>query len=206
MVYQCLVANYECCRTTNLLGGFILTQHLLPILSRTANRQGSLPGTVRVVWPASVLVELGAPLSGINKDWLQDPGLDMDYVELYSQSKAGVWFLASEFARRQSPSQNGVLFIAGNPGTYNTGMWQYTPTLLKWLFRPIMRDPSVHGADTYLWMGFSKSVTIDDAIAGRCMYKPPIPTLRSFIRLLESFGMYHFVLCSRLLTQNRCDV
>lgn len=52
--------------TTNTLGSFVLTQHLLPILSRTATR--SLPGTVRVVWAASILVEMGAPPSGIHKE------------------------------------------------------------------------------------------------------------------------------------------
>lgn len=154
--------GHEYHMTTNTLGSFILTQHLLPILSRTASH--SPLGTVRVVWAASILVEMGSPPSGIHKDWMQDQDAVKDYIELYSQSKAGVWFLASEFARRQS--QSGVVFIAGNPGTYNTGMWQYTPTLLYWLFRVLMRDESQHGADTYLWMGFSESVTIDDAVAG----------------------------------------
>lgn len=154
--------GYEYHMATNTMGGYVLTQHLLPILSRTASR--SAPATVRVVWAASVLVETGAPASGVKKEWLQDQDAVTDYIELYSQSKAGVWFLASEFARRQS--QSGVVFVAGNPGTYNTNMWQYTPTLLYWLFRVLMRDESQHGADTYLWMGFSESVTIDAAVAG----------------------------------------
>lgn len=157
------VQGHEYHITANTLGSYVLTQHLLPILSRTASR--SLPGTVRVVWAASLLVETGAPPSGISKEWMQDQSALKDYIELYSQSKAGVWFLASEFARRHN--QSGVLFIAGNPGTYNTNMWQYTPTLLYWLFRVFMRDESQHGADTYLWMGFSDSVTIEDAVAGR---------------------------------------
>lgn len=155
--------GHEYHMATNTLGGFILTQHLLPILSRTASL--TPPGTVRVVSAASILVEMNAPPSGISKEWMQDASAVKDYIQLYSQSKAGVWFLASEFARRQS--QTGVLFIAGNPGTYNTNMWQYTPTLLYWFFRVLMRDESEHGADTYLWMGFSESVTIDDAVAGR---------------------------------------
>ncbi|KAG8167129.1 hypothetical protein KVR01_002818 [Diaporthe batatas] len=155
--------GHEYHMTTNTLGSFVLTQHLLPILSRTAS--SSPAGTVRVIWAASILVEMNAPPSGVSKEWMQDQTAMTDYIELYSQTKAGVWFLASEFARRQS--QSGVLFIAGNPGTYNTGMWQYTPALVYWLFRFLMRDESQHGADTYLWMGFSDSVTIDDAVAGR---------------------------------------
>lgn len=146
--------------TTNALGGFLLTQHLLPLLSRT-------PGVARVVFAASVLVEMSAPASGVRSDWLRDPGCVTDYIELYSQSKAGVWFLASEFARRRAGEGGGVLFVAGNPGTYNTNIWRYTPGWLVWLCRPLLRDESVHGADTYLWMRFSESVTLGDAAAGR---------------------------------------
>lgn len=88
-----------------------------------------------------------------------------DYFELYSQSKVAMWFIQSEFARRQARLESSILFIAGNPGTYNTNMWQYTPKILKWLMWPITRDLS-HAADTHLWMGFSDSVTMDDTISG----------------------------------------
>lgn len=43
--------------TTNTLGPFLLARLLTPILSRTAER--STPGSVRVVWPASLLVDNG---------------------------------------------------------------------------------------------------------------------------------------------------
>lgn len=158
--------GYEYHMTINVLGSFILTQHLLPILTRTASRPESIAGSVRVVCPASVLVEMGSPKSGIYKDWFKNPEAYRDYIELYSQSKVAVWFLQSEFARRQVRQESGVLFIAGNPGTYNTNMWQYTPKIVKWLMWPILRDLS-HASDTYLWMGFSDSVTMDDAVAGR---------------------------------------
>ncbi|KAJ4397492.1 hypothetical protein N0V93_001722 [Gnomoniopsis smithogilvyi] len=158
--------GYEYHMTINVLGGFILTQHLLPILTRTAALPGSSTGSVRVVCPASVLVEMGSPKSGIHQDWFKNPEAYQDYIELYSQSKVAVWFLQSEFARRQVHRGSGVLFIAGNPGTYNTNMWQYTSKILKWLMWPILRDLS-HASDTYLWMGFSDLVTMDDAIAGR---------------------------------------
>lgn len=158
--------GFEYHMTINALGGFILTHHLLAILTRTAARPESVPGSVRVISPASILVEMGSPKSGIHKDWFDNSDAYQDYVELYSQSKVAVWFLQSEFARRQARLGSRVVFIAGNPGTYNTNMWQYTPKILKWLMWPIMRDLS-HAADTYLWMGFSDSVTLDDAIAGR---------------------------------------
>lgn len=153
--------GFEYHMTTNTLGGFLLTRLLHPIISRTAEK--SLPGSVRVVWPASLLVETGSPPSGIPQDFLDDQSCVQDYIQLYAQSKVGVWFLASEFARRET---GRTVFIAGNPGTYNTNMWRYTPTLLRWLLRPILRDVA-RGADTYLWMAFSEDVTAEDAAAGR---------------------------------------
>lgn len=44
---------------------------------------------------------------------------------------------------------------------------QQVPTLLYTLLRPVLRNPSPHGADTWLWMGLSDEVTLDDVAAGR---------------------------------------
>lgn len=60
-----------------------------------------------------------------------------------------------------------MAYVAGNPGTYLTNMWQYTPWLLYIIMKPFLHDPKVHGAETYLWMGFSDDVTLEDAVAGR---------------------------------------
>jgi hypothetical protein len=59
-----------------------------------------------------------------------------------------------------------VLHIAGNPGTYNTNMWQYSPWIIYLLSWPVVRG-TAHGADKYLWMGISDSVTLEDAANGR---------------------------------------
>lgn len=139
---------------------FLLTRLLMPILSKTAVQ--ALRGSVRVVWPASCLVEMMSPKTGIRKEFLQDSASVKDENELYSSSKTANWFLASEFARRQSD----VLHVAGNPGNHLTKIWRHNPSLLFYILRPMLRDP-VHGAETYLWMAFSESVTLDDAAAGR---------------------------------------
>lgn len=157
--------GYEYHLTTNSMGAFLLSRLLLPLLSKTA--QHSPQNSVRIVWPCSILVELNAPKTGFRPEWLQDyesTKHSSDYVGLYTSSKVGNWFLASEFARRHQKS--GVLQIAGNPGTYNTNMWQYTPWLTYALSWPILRNTK-RGADTYLWMGFSDSITLDDSVAGR---------------------------------------
>ncbi|KAI2608564.1 putative steroid dehydrogenase [Hypoxylon fragiforme] len=146
----------------NSLGPYLLTQLLIPILSSTVRK--SPQDSVRVVWPASCLVDLGSPKTGIRKEFLQNTESVKDQNELYSTSKTATWFVASEFARRQA--NTGIVQIAGNPGNYITNIWRSTSRLLYYVLWPILRDP-VHGAETYLWMGFSQSVTMDDAVAGR---------------------------------------
>ncbi|KJZ72356.1 hypothetical protein HIM_08282 [Hirsutella minnesotensis 3608] len=145
----------------NSLGGFLLARLLTPILARTAKLAPA--SSVRVVWPASCLVEMMTPDNGIRSEFLRDPASVTDENELYSSSKAASWFVASEFARRQP---DGVVHIAGNPGNYLTNIWRDTPAWLYWLLWPILRDP-IHGAETYLFMAFSGAVTLDDAVAGR---------------------------------------
>ncbi|RYP09951.1 hypothetical protein DL765_008265 [Monosporascus sp. GIB2] len=146
----------------NSLGPYLLTRLLMPILSKTASRCPT--DAVRVIWPASILVEMMSPKTGIRKEFLQDTRNVTDPSELYVTSKVANWFLASEFTRRQRTT--GVVHIAGNPGNYNTNIWRHAPRLLYYVLLPILRDP-VHGAETYLWMAFSESVTMDEAVAGR---------------------------------------
>lgn len=147
---------------TNCLGGFLLARLLTPILSRTAKQAPA--NAVRVVWPASCLVEMMTPEGGIRLEFLQDANKVKDVNELYSTSKAANWFAASEFSRRHQ--SDGVVHIAGNPGNYVTNIWRNVPVLLYLVLRPILRE-AVHGAETYLFMGISESVTLDDAVAGR---------------------------------------
>ncbi|KAI1408054.1 putative steroid dehydrogenase [Hypoxylon sp. FL1857] len=146
----------------NSLGPYLLTQLLMPLLSKTAKY--SPKDSARVVWAASLLVELTSPKGGIRKEFLHDGRSVKDENELYASSKTANWFLASEFARRSSDT--GVVHIAGNPGNYATNIWRHVPRLLYYLVWPLLRDP-IHGAETYLWMAFSELVTMDEAISGR---------------------------------------
>ncbi|ETS76418.1 hypothetical protein PFICI_11805 [Pestalotiopsis fici W106-1] len=147
----------------NSLGPYLLTRLLTPILTKTA--QSCPKDSVRVVWPASILVEMGSPKEGIQKKFLEDTATVKDENELYTTSKTANWFLASELARRQAKG-GGVVHIAGNPGQYNTNIWRHTPSILYYVLWPILRDP-IHGANTYLWMGFSEAVTMEDSVTGR---------------------------------------
>ncbi|KAI1655510.1 NAD(P)-binding protein [Daldinia decipiens] len=152
---------------TNSIGHHLLTRLLAPIMSRTAKK--SPKDTVRVVWAASVLVDVMSPRGGIRKEYLQDPFSIKNEMELYATSKTANWFLASEFSRRQSEAGafgTGVVHMAANPGNYITGIWRHVPSLIEYLVRPILRYP-VYGAYTYLWAAFSDSVTTEDAVTGR---------------------------------------
>lgn len=145
----------------NSVGHVLLQELLKPILASTA--KSAPANSVRVVWPASILVEMLAPKGGVPVDTLDTPSDDIN--EHYSASKTGNWFVASEFSKR-SGRQTGVVSIAGNPGSYLSKVWRNTPWYLYYPYIPLLRKP-IYGAYTYLWMGLSDKVTLDDAIAGR---------------------------------------
>jgi NAD(P)-dependent dehydrogenase (short-subunit alcohol dehydrogenase family) len=145
----------------NSVAHVLLEKLLTPIMSETA--KSSPVNSVRVVWPASILCELAAPKGGVRIDQLDTPSTDIN--EHYSASKVANWFAASEFAKR-SGRQTNVVSIAGNPGSYVTNVWRTTPGILYYPFLPLLGKP-IMGAYTYLWMGFSNDITMDDAVAGR---------------------------------------
>jgi retinol dehydrogenase 12 len=83
---------------TNTIGPFLLTKLLEPILLRTARQ--SVPGSVRIVWVASIIA-LGSPKGGVVWDNRTGaPKLFKDPSTNYMQSKAGLVFLAHEYARK----------------------------------------------------------------------------------------------------------
>ncbi|KAK8036277.1 NAD(P)-binding protein [Apiospora rasikravindrae] len=164
--------EYHFC--VNSIGAHLLTRLLMPMLSKTAAQNPK--DTVRVVWPASMLVEMMSPKDGIRKTFLENPDSVTNQNELYSSSKTANWFLASEFTRRQLAAEQAagvtatthsprVVHIAGNPGNYVTNIWRSVPAWTYYLTRPILRDP-IHGVETYLWMAFSDSVTFERVLAG----------------------------------------
>jgi NAD(P)-dependent dehydrogenase (short-subunit alcohol dehydrogenase family) len=57
---------------TNCLGPLLFTQLLLPELQAAA--KSSIPGSVRVVWTSSMVVDLAAPKGGLDmKDLTSTP-------------------------------------------------------------------------------------------------------------------------------------
>ncbi|KAF2010157.1 NAD(P)-binding protein [Aaosphaeria arxii CBS 175.79] len=145
----------------NTVAHVLLERSLLPILTATA--KVAPKDSVRVVWSASIVVDCMAPTGGVPPSFLETPGTNIGVK--YSISKTAAWFSASQLAREHG-RESGVVNIAGNPGTYFTNVWRFTPTIISYVFRFFMRD-TVFGAYTYLWMGFSNEVTMEAAEEGR---------------------------------------
>ena len=95
---------------TNILGPFLFTKLLLPILRRTSEKEPQ--GSVRVSWAGSLAVDLQSPKTGAvwkkgedGEDTLDDKN---DNRLTYGVSKAANYFFASEFGKRFG-TRDGVL-------------------------------------------------------------------------------------------------
>ncbi|KAF2757409.1 NAD(P)-binding protein [Pseudovirgaria hyperparasitica] len=144
---------------TNVLGPFLLTRLLEPILKQTASLKNKLDSEkrpVRVVWVVSVL-DSGTPKGGVEFDEVtKAPKTFKKPMENYMSSKAGGSFLAVEFARRWHEA--GILSVSCNPGLMKTELQRHQPALVSKLMGIVFK-PAVFGAYTELFCGFSPDVT-----------------------------------------------
>ena len=107
---------------TNCLGPFLFAQLLLSCLEATA--RDSSPGSVRVVWTSSQIMELSSPKGGFAMTGITAPPADKN--KNYVVSKTGNWFLASELARRQTAEEDdAIVSIAYNPGGLSTNLLRH---------------------------------------------------------------------------------
>ncbi|KAI9704544.1 MAG: hypothetical protein M1820_005457 [Bogoriella megaspora] len=141
----------------NCAGHFLPTKLLHPILEKTAKADPINANKVRVIWTSSVLVEILAPKGGVTISELSNPSKNRD--EHYSASKAGNWFLASEFHRRYGST--GVLHLTQNPGSLRTNTWRNTPWYKYYPYVPLLSQP-IYGAYTNVWAAFSDEITMSD--------------------------------------------
>lgn len=150
--------GYEAHMGTNCLGPYLFTKLLNPILVKTA--EGASPGSVRVVWSTSSIVDMSGPPGGLLLSE-QEPGKhNQDKAYNYSASKAGNWFLASELDKRTA-RKAGIASVAVNPGNIRTKVWDNVPFLVRTLLSPFIHGPE-KGAYTYLWAGLSPAVKVED--------------------------------------------
>ncbi|KAI1434879.1 short-chain dehydrogenase [Xylaria sp. CBS 124048] len=140
---------------TNCLGHFLLTQLLTPVLVATA--KNAPRASVRVVWVSSSVAEVMSPKGGVELDNL-DYKRDVDYTLKYGISKAGLYYLAAEFARQHR--EDGIISVALNPGNIKSDIGRTANAGMR-LFRAIFTYPTVRGAYTQLFAAISKDVGME---------------------------------------------
>jgi NAD(P)-dependent dehydrogenase (short-subunit alcohol dehydrogenase family) len=177
--------GYELQMATNCLGPYLLTQLLLPRLIKTAKITSS--AAVRVIWTASIVIEIAALNNGLNVSKLDTPSSDPQ--ENYSISKIGNWYLASELASQVG--DDGVLSVTVNPGNLKTAVMRHVPTIVPILTYPLLYKP-VYGAYTNLWAGLSSELSIKDGgdyiIPWGRVHPDPSPQLVADLARKEDYG------------------
>ncbi|KAJ5916969.1 steroid dehydrogenase [Penicillium tannophilum] len=140
---------------TNCLGPHLLTTLLLPILRRTS--EGELPASVRVVWTASIVVDMAAAEGGdIMEDILRKSTTPQ---RTYEGTKVGNWYLAHALDVQEK--QNGILSVVVNPGNLKSNLTRHMSWLVPYVVAPLLY-PARMGAYTELWAGLSNELTISD--------------------------------------------
>ena len=147
--------GHELQMATNCLGPYLLTQLLLPVLEKTASSVD--PGSVRVVWTSSIVVDLAAPKDGLDISDLTQPPSDQQ--RSYTSTKLGNWYLANALSTQTG--SKGVLSVTQNPGNLKTELIRHMPWWVGFLSAPLLYAARM-GAYTELWAGLSVDLTIED--------------------------------------------
>ena len=142
----------------NVIGVFLLTKLLTPILVTTAKSEP--PHSVRVVWVSSMGTEMvGEKSYGISLDYLKYwPSIGP--LERYGLSKAGNWLHGVEYARRHQ--SNGVISVPCNPGNLQTDLYREGGRLFRAALGAIALFPPINGAYTELFAGLSPTITMKE--------------------------------------------
>ncbi|KAF1349820.1 hypothetical protein BDV97DRAFT_389916 [Delphinella strobiligena] len=138
---------------TNVLGPFLFTKCLTPLILRTASESPN--GTTRVTWAGSMVVDVLAPKpDGITFDSTDTPIVHRNNAINYSVSKVANLMLASEFAKRFPFNESNIITNAWNPGNLHSEIHRHNSKILL-LFLSWMMYPTTNGAYTELWAGWS---------------------------------------------------
>lgn len=167
--------------STNVLGPYLLSKLLYPILKDTA--ETAPLNSVRVCWASSLLIEL-SPHGGVDMDESESPILSNNRFINYFVSKAANNLLAYEYGRRYkianilsmvcchfsfyslfvyyvSCANMGKSF---NPGNLNTDLTRHLLVpylgLIQRMLQGLVLWPTRYGAYTELYAGLSSDLTI----------------------------------------------
>lgn len=142
--------GYELQMGTNVLGSFLLTKLLLPILEKTA--KSSPAGSIRVTFAGSLAVDLMSPTGAVT--WTDDaPTIHNSQQANYGQSKAGNVLLASAVRRRFADS--GIISNAWNPGNLNSELQRHMSSA-EVVITKLICYPVQFGAYTELFAGWGE--------------------------------------------------
>ncbi|KAJ4470084.1 NAD(P)-binding protein [Lentinula aciculospora] len=144
--------GYEYQWAVNVLGPFVFTYHLLPILERTA--ENSPFGTVRIINTASDGAKQ-APKFGIPLD---DPtvGSNATRFECYGHSKLGNILITRQLAQRHP----NILSLAPHPGPVQSGLTRELgiPRPIMWILNHVVFKSVKYGALTQLYAGTAPAI------------------------------------------------
>ncbi|KAH0372771.1 NAD(P)-binding protein, partial [Aureobasidium melanogenum] len=142
--------GYELQMGTNVLGSFLLTKLLLPIIEKTA--ASSPAGSTRVTFAGSLAVDLLSPTGAVS--WTNnEPTIHTSQQTNYGQSKAGNALLASALRRRYA--NRGIISNAWNPGNLKSELQRHQ-SAVEALFIGMLTYPVHLGAYTELFAGWGE--------------------------------------------------
>lgn len=144
---------------TNMLGPFLFTKLLVPVLLDTVKI--ATPGSVRVVWASSSASEAMSPEGGIIFDESGVPKL-LDNQHLnYGQTKFGNILFAIRF--QELYGSQGIRSVSFNPGNLRTELQRYF-SLAMTIISKVLLYPAIFGAYTELYSGWSEDIAADKNI------------------------------------------
>lgn len=140
-------AGHERVFATNVMGPFVLTAGLMPVL-----REGTAP---RVAWVASGRI---GPLALDDLQFEQN----YDYAQAYDRSKLGVLLVAQQMQRHSQAAGWGVSSMVCHPGVARTflvpdGPGMDSPEGFRQRALPALFGPAARGALSLLYAGASSS-------------------------------------------------
>lgn len=146
--------NHELQLGTNVLGPYLFTTLLTPLLQRTAST--SPPGSVRVTWAASLATAF-APTHGVTLDpTTNNPKHHNSPPKDYAQSKAANTLLAREYQRRIG-EDSGIVSNAWNPGNLKSDLQRHQKGVEAWVTDLLVYPPELGGL-TELFAGWAPEV------------------------------------------------
>nr|ANM86497.1 putative short-chain dehydrogenase/reductase [Cladonia uncialis subsp. uncialis]AUW31407.1 putative short-chain dehydrogenase/reductase [Cladonia uncialis subsp. uncialis] len=150
--------GYEVHFGVNIMGPFLFTKLLTPLLVATAKTEPA--NTVRVVWVCSLGTEVtGEKSHGISLDYLKYwPSISP--LERYGVTKAGNWLHGVEFAKRYKA--DGVVSVPCNPGHLSSDLYRDGGRMFKAVLSALFLFPPKYGAYTELFSGLSSAITLKE--------------------------------------------